>query len=59
MIFRQLGFLMKLTASEALLTYCIGKDHMSPRDRIPTGMIRKLVSVREGAAIPIPKKRKR
>ena len=58
-IFQQLGFLVKLTSTEVVLTQAVGKEQIANRTRIPAGMIRRIVEVKEGTPIAIPKKRKR
>jgi hypothetical protein len=57
-IFHQVGYLFKLTANEVLLTACVGDDHIAPRSRIPTGMVKALVELQEGNPVRIPKRRK-
>jgi hypothetical protein len=56
-IFHQVGYLYELTPEAVVLTQCVGTDQMSPRTRIPIGMVRSLVELNEGQPVKIPKKR--
>jgi hypothetical protein len=56
-IFHQVGYLYEITADAVVLTQCVGVDQMSPRTRIPAGMVRSLVELTEGTPVKIPKKR--
>lgn len=57
-IFHQLGYLFKLTATEVLLTACVGEDHIAARTRIPAGMVKTIVQLEEGEPVKIPRRRK-
>lgn len=58
-IFHQVGYVYSLTPSELILTACIGEEQMGVRSVIPIGMVRSLIELVDGSAIPIPKKRRR
>jgi len=58
-VFKQVGFLLEMTAAEVILTSCIGEHQMGVRTRIPAGMVRSIVELIDGTALSIPKKRKR
>ena len=57
-IFHQVGYLYELTHEAVVLTQCVGDEVMSPRTRIPIGMVRSLVELTEGSPVKIPKKRR-
>ena len=56
-IFHQVGFLYELTAEAVVLTQCVGVDQMSPRTRIPAGMVRSLIELQDGAPLKLPRRR--
>ncbi len=61
-IFHSLGWLYELSPEAVTLTDTANPDFMSPRNRIPVGMVRKLLEFdpSSGKALAIPKpKRKR
>lgn len=55
-IFHQVGYLCELTREAVVLTACVGKEHMGTRSRIPSGMVRSIVELTEGAPVKIPRK---
>jgi hypothetical protein len=58
-IFHQVGFVERLTARELVLVHCVGAHQMSPRNRIPAGMIRSIVELDpEGTPLTVPRARK-
>ena len=57
-IFHQVGYLFKLTATEVVLTECVGEDHISARTRIPIGMVKTILELNEGNPVKVPKRRK-
>ena len=58
-IFHQVGFLLKLTSAEVVLTATMGEHAMGTRDRIPAGMVRKITELVAGKTISIPRKRRK
>lgn len=57
-IFHQVGYLYELTPEAVVLTSCVGEEQMAVRSRIPVGMVRSLVELKEGPPVRIPKQRK-
>ncbi len=57
-IFHQVGYLHELTPEAVVLTSCVGAEQMGVRSRIPIGMVRSLVELKEGVPVKIPKKRR-
>ena len=58
-IFHQIGFIERFTASELVLYHVVGEHHTSIRARIPTGMIREIHELKaEPTPMSIPKRRK-
>ena len=57
-IFHQIGFICSLTASEIVLTSCVGEHAMGVRTRIPAGMIRSLVELAQGEPLAVPKRKR-
>jgi hypothetical protein len=57
-IFHQIGYLHEITSEAVVLTSCVGVDQMGIRSRIPIGMVRSLVELKEGSPVKIPKKRR-
>lgn len=59
-IFQSVGWLYELAPDAVTITDTTGADLMSPRNRIPIGMVRKLVEFNPAAGKPVPTpKRKR
>lgn len=58
-IFHQVGFVQSMTSTEVVLTACVGEHQMGSRTRIPAGMVRSIIELVDGAAIAMPKRRKR
>ena len=57
-IFHQVGFIYRHTATELVLTSCVGEHQMSTRTRIPAGMVRSVVELVAGKPVPVPKRKK-
>ena len=59
-VFKQVGFALKFTATELILTEAIDQLTHAPRTRIPTGMLRKVIELdpAKGKPVRIPHKRK-
>ena len=59
-VFDQVGYLFELTTEHVVISSCVGKDLIGPRDRIPIGMVRSIQEFDQavGKAVPIPKKRR-
>lgn len=59
-VFDQVGWLFELTDAHVVLSSCVGKDLIGPRDRIPAGMVRSIMEFDQaaGSAVPIPRKRR-
>lgn len=56
-IFHQVGYLYELTPEAVVLTHCVGDEQMAPRSRIPAGMVKSLVELKEGQPVKLPRKR--
>ena len=59
-VFESVGWLMELDASCVVLSACMGRALIAPRDRIPIGMVRSITEFdpSAGTAVAIPKKRR-
>ncbi len=57
-IFHQVGYLYSIAPDAIELTDCVGEEQMSPRSRIPAGMVRSLTELVSGEPVAIPKRRK-
>ncbi len=58
-VFDQVGYLLELNDSHIVLTSCVGRTMLAARDRIPIGMVRKIVEFDQtsGKPVRIPKPR--
>lgn len=59
-IFDQVGWLMEMTNDHVVLSACIGRTLISPRDRIPMGMVKSIheYAQGDGSRVTLPKKRR-
>lgn len=60
MIFDSVGWLLELDHTHIVISGCMGKDLMGPRERIPIGVVKSITEFDQsaGRAVPIPKKRR-
>jgi len=58
-VFHQVGFIYAHTPTELVLTSCVGEHQMSPRTRIPAGMVRSIVELVAGEPVPAPKRKRK
>lgn len=57
--FDQVGWLLELTPEHVILSSCVGVDLMGARDRIPTGMVRRIFEFAPGGGKPVSIPRRR
>lgn len=58
-VFRSVGWLLEHTSKQIVLAMCLGDTLMSPREVIPTGVIKSITLLSEGRPVPIRPRRKK
>ena len=60
MVFDSVGWLMEIDSKHVVISGCMGKDLLGPRESIPMGVVKSITEFDQtaGTPVPIPKKRR-
>lgn len=59
-VFHSVGFITEVTPDAVVLSHCVGKELMAPRDRIPRGAILQILRFDPARGVPmtLPRRKK-